>query len=359
MTQNIPHLDISTFTQRDDVFANREIALVVKSQNQTERRKNMLASLRDGNLGRVELREISIGLLVRGRFDDGVFVEQWRREYREPRHIKQYGDHYLLTEVNRVIELDKDFAEVQSLRHPFFAFLHTIEVSRDASRILVTSSGYDRVIEFKLTPTGFMESWCWKGWQHGFNPDAKGFWVTDDEEEKQRFEKQGIPVRFVDPTKYGEQGLLTAERTVHPNVAVYDPYDDENSVLVSCGAPGDIYRARYDSGATSLVCDSLHRLPHGLTPYDGGWSVADTTAGKWVIMDQNFNEKMVYSVRSMGGKPAIVGESEWIQQCMPVRNGALIIDANRGLLAVDTQTQEYTVYNVDEEWCVQDVLSVE
>jgi len=351
-------IDISTFTECDSVFINTEIALVVKSQNQRERRANMLASLKDGSFGRVELRDISTGLLVRGRLGSNGFHEHWRREYREPRHMKKYGDNYLLTEVNRVIELNADFSERNSLTHPFFAFLHTVDVSADASRILVTSSGYDRVIEFESTPSGFAERWHWTGWQHGFNPDPKGFWITDDKEEMQQYLEQGKAVRFVDPHEHGEQGLLTAERTVHSNVAIYNPYDQEHSMIVSCGAPGDLYKVHFATGETTLICESLHKMPHGLTPYDGGWSIADTTVGKLVVFNQQFEKRVEYSLRNVPGKPAVVGAAEWIQQCLPVPGGFIVVDANRGLLAINIETHEYSVYDVDGEWCIQDILCI-
>ncbi|MGE4552066.1 MAG: hypothetical protein AB7D57_03080 [Desulfovibrionaceae bacterium] len=351
--------DIAEFRRIDGVFAHVDLMMVVKSQNQSERRANMLASLKDGKWGRSEQRDISIGLLARGHLAQGAFQEQWRREYREPRHFRQHGAKALLTEVNRVVELDAQFQEAGEIRHPFFAFLHTVDISADGRRILVTSSGYDRLMEFEATDHGYAESWSWVGWRHGFNPDENGLWVTDDKAEQRELEAKGIACRFVDPKDHGEQGLLTSERTVHPNVAVYDPHDGERSILLSCGKKGELYRVDRSTGDVNLVCDSLHCMPHGLVPYRDGWAATDTTVGRWCVFDRDFRPLAEYLLRTLPGKPAYVGPAEWVQQCIPYEDGFLALDANRGLLAVDLSRRCYSVYSLDPEWCVQDVQTID
>lgn len=347
-------VDIAKFDRKDDVFAGINLAVVVKSQNQSERRANMLSSFKDNKWGRVEERPVAVGLLAVGRLEPPCFCESWRREYREPRHFRWCGDHAFLTEIGRVIEFDQRLNEVNAIRHPFFAFLHTIDIASDG-RLLVTSSGYDRLIEFRPDGDRYVENWRWVGWRHGFNPNAEGLWMTDDKEEMRRLEAKGVACRFVSPENYGEQGLLTSERTVHPNVAVYDPYDDGRSILLSCGSRGEFYRLYYASKKIELACSEMHRMPHGLMPYAGGWAAVDTTVGRWCIFDQGFRLKTVYSFRSLPGKPDLVGDSEWVQQCIPYGDGFIAVDSNRGLIAVDPTTRSYTVYSIDVEWCVQDI----
>jgi hypothetical protein len=106
-----------------------------------------------------------------------------------------------------------------------------------------------------------------------------------------------------------------------------------------------------------MVCDLLHQMPHGIQCLDGGWAVTDTVQGDWVIFNSAFLPELTYTFSTLDGKVPGTDHVEWIQQVIPVPGSkALAIDANRGLLAVDFQNAQYTVYQPDPNWCVQDAV---
>lgn len=351
-------LDISRFRYEEDLFEGAELALVVKSQNQLERRQNMIGYLAAGKIGRSKQRGVAAGLLVHGKVTHGIFQVNWTRDYREPRHIVPFRGGYLMTTIDRVVVLDGDFRETQQISHPGFSGMHALSVSRDQCRFLVTSSGFDRIFEFTLEDGIFRESWVWKGWEHGFNPNDEGLWLTDDAIVRQRWEKEGKKVGFIDKLDYGAEGLPIARRTMHTNSAVYDCYDEERSVILTCASEGNLYRIDKRTKSAALVCNGLHTMPHGVLPFRNGWAVVDTTVGEWLQMNRRFEVEKSYSLRTVPGKPDIAAEYEWVQNYTPYQTGLFLVDANRGLFALDLEREVYAIYAPDENWCIQDILPV-
>ncbi len=311
-----------------------------------------------GKFGRLEPRPTAIGLLVSGRLEKGVFAVEWTQEFREPRHIRPYLDNgYLLTEINRLLWVDKGGKIIDSYTHPFFAFLHTVSLNSTRKKALVVSSGYDAVFEIDLQTKA--ETFHWFAWEHGFNPDEEGVWLAVSEENYSRYTKEGKKALKIGPSDYGEQGVLTARRSAHPNVGVYDSFEEEKSIVISIGHKGSLYRIGLSDEKTQLVSEFLSPMPHGLFRFEDGWVINDTTKGEWWQMDASFMPKHRYSFRTLGGKVSECGDAEWIQQVVPVGESlALALDANRGLIAIDLGKKRYTTYRPDENWCIQDALEV-
>jgi hypothetical protein len=352
----VNRIDVAQFDRTAEVLDGTAWYLVVKSQDQLERRARMAASRRRGRFGRIAPRPVAEGLLVRGELSAGRFHAEWARPYREPRHVRRLsGRELLLTEINRLLRIDERGEVVRTYHHPFFAFLHTIDLHRAASRALIASSGYDSVIEIDLEsgePTLH-----WSAWEHGFNPDESGAWLAADRSTYERYRAEGRPAVLIDPSEHGDQGLMTARRSAHPNAAVYDPYDDYRSFIVSIGHTGDLHRARADTEGTQLVCGDLQQMPHGLSPSESGWIVTDTTRGEWRRMNSEFQTETIHSTASLGGKAAGAADLEWLQQVVRYdHDRVLALDANRGLLAIDLHAGVYSRYDVDQNWCVQDAM---
>jgi len=201
--KDIECIGIADFTRTDDVLLGSEWLLVVKSQDQLERRRRMLASRKGGKIGRVNERPTSIGLLADVKLQDGKCILQSSMEFREPRHIRIHPENgYLITEIDCVKWIDEQWQVKREYRHPFFAFLHTIDISPDGKRMLIVSSGYDACFEFDIE-TGAV-TWEWFAWDHGFNPDGEGVWLAANSEKHQQYLSDGKKALLIDPAKYGE-----------------------------------------------------------------------------------------------------------------------------------------------------------
>jgi hypothetical protein len=262
----------------------------------------------------------------------------------------------LLTTISKLLRIELDgLAVSQETAHPFFAFLHTVDIAAGGRHALVTSSGYDAVFECDLQRGNVIKEWF--AWEHGFNPDREGIWLAASRETYEAYLREGKEALLINPDAYDSQGILTAHRTAHPNMAVYDPYDDGHSFLVCIGHKGSIYRVNRDTHRTNKVFEVGAQMPHGLRSFDDGWCLTNTVKGEWWVLKANFQVKEIYSVTDVSPKVPGTEEVEWVQQAVPIgEHHVLFIDANRGLIAVDRKERRYSVYKSDPNWCIQDVL---
>ncbi len=353
---NYKTIDISKFRKVPDLLNNTEFIIIVKSQDQIERRKSMLQSLKQGRYGRTMERPVESGLFANCLLKNGCIETLSTRNFSEPRHICRYGDdEFLLTEIDAIIHVDHQGNTLNRYRKPYFAYLHTIKLWDDQKRALVASSGYDAIFEFDIESGEIVYEWF--AWEHGFNPSKEGVWLTTKKDKFFVYRNEGKKVMMIDPEKYGKKGVHTAYRTVHPNLAVYDRYDPDKSILVSFGHQGEIFKIDCVSGNCKKVFEVGSQMPHGLMPYNDGWCITNTVKGEWIVLDKDFLIQKVYSIANMGGKVAGTENAEWIQQVICTTDGSVIfIDANRGVIAVDLTAEVYTRYHPNPEWCIQDIL---
>jgi hypothetical protein len=262
--------------------------------------------------------------------------------------------------MSRLLCLDQDLNIISAYGHPYFSFLHTVHANQAGNRILVVSSGFDCVVGLESDGDSFRESFRWMAWDHGFNPDADGCWLTDDESTLASYRAAGKTAALIRPSDYGEQGLLTERRSAHPNHACWDPYDDDRSFLVICGHNGQVSRisATETTQLATNQCFAVGTvMPHGLKPWNDGWVITDTLKGRWLELDRQFSLRREYHANTLTGKPPELGDAEWLQQIVPFDGRRiLLLDANRGLIAVDLEARKLSRYQADPNWCIQDAL---
>lgn len=331
--------------------------VVVKSQDQTNRRNRLLSGIKNGKYGRTESRPTSTGLLSHVTLAEGTVRLNWKSEFPEPRHIIQLNaENYALTDVNGVNIISKRGRVIRRIDDPLYAFLHSIDRNAfDRDKLLVCSSGYDAVVETDLI-TG-KRSFLWSAWENGFNPDEEGNWLALTTDYYRRALSEGRRAIFVDPSKYGEQGINTKFRSAHPNVAVYNPYNNNNSIIISIGHGGSLYEVDLATSRSRIIFDGLSQMPHGLMPYENGWVVTNTTKGEIWFLTADFNPINILSFDGFPGKIAELGAIEWLQNTKLVTSGIfLCLDANRGLVAFDIVNRKFNVFQPDLEWCLQDAI---
>ncbi len=356
------NIDLNEFKKMEDIIEPMEAMLVVKSQDQALRRAKLISQLKEGRIGRMKPRPISEGLLVNCRLHAGgdniINTENasWVRRFPEPRHMVPCSrNSFLLTEIGKINLIGPEGSVLDSFTHPYFAFLHTVELNASRDRILVTSSGYDAIIEIDLNTKN--ETWSWFGWDHGFNPNEDGVYFTNTRKKSELLARRGLNARYIDPGEYNEQGLLTAARTTHPNAAIYNPYKEESTVVASLGRKGRIIEIEKSTGKYSLLIDSLAPMPHGITPYNGGWIITNTTEGELWMLDEDFNIQQQIIVNRLSGKPEVALQYEWLQLVKAIDRDTFVgLDANRGIIIFDLAARCYSILHPDPNWCIQDIL---
>jgi hypothetical protein len=221
-------------------------------------------------------------------------------------------------------------------------------------RILVTSGGYDAILEIDMRTKA--ETWRWFGWDHGFNPNEENIYYTNTLEKAQQLKAKGYVAKYIDPAEYNEQGLVTAFRTTHPNVAFYNPYNSEETVIASLGY-GKIVEIDRSTSEYKVRVQIDVPVLHGIMPYDQGWMLTNTCKGEFWVLDKDFNPLKQYVFSKLPGKPENVGGWDWLQLVIPVSQGKFLgLDANRGIIICDTVKRCYEIFHPDPNWCLQDIL---
>lgn len=328
---------------------------MVKSQDQSIRRERLIARNKEGRLGRLEKRPIGNGGLAFCHLSDAALAVDDFIPLREPRHlcISASGTIYV-TEINRLLEISFDGDILNEFTHELFSFLHTININGDHA--LVTSSGFDSVIEINLKNGD--ETYLWNAWENGFNPDLDGVWLTLDTNKYRGYLSDGKNACLINPSDYGELGLLTARRTAHPNYAVNSPYE-KNVIYIGIAHDGCIVKVNTKTKKNSIINLDVGPMSHGLYPLDGGWCLTNTMRGEWFTFTKDFQVKKKYSFSNMEKLHPEIGDIEWVQQVSPVcKNIFIALDANRGLIIFDIKKEIFSNIAIDPEWCVQDCMFI-
>lgn len=347
--------DVAQFRCDPGAFEPLDVFLVVKSQDQLERRARLIAAVQSDRIGRFEQRPVAEGLVVAATLAPGRKVERTTcavvRTYREPRGLVLLDDGTMLVaEIDRILHVDGDGGALREYRHPLFAFLHSIELSADGKRLLVVSSGYDILVELDLASGAPV--WEWLTWEHGFNPSHDGVYLARKPELYRDYVARGLKALLVEPAKLGAHGLMTRARTNHPNSACYHPRDPD-TVLATLGHSGEAVAVARGTGQWRRVVDDLASMPHGIAPQGEGWLVTSTLRGEGWFLSADFEVERKLIFANLPGKPPALAESEWLQMVQPLSDQVLLgLDANRGLILVNTAKRCYANVPIDEEWCV-------
>jgi len=347
--------DIADYRDDPSAFAPIAVYLVVKSQDQLERRRRLIAAVERKRIGRIEERPVAEGLVVSALLEPGRRIDRGSctavLRFREPRGLVRLDDGTLLVaEIDRVVQIDGGGRELREYRHPLFAFLHSIELDADRRRLLVVCSGYDALIEIDLA-SGAVR-WEWQSWEHGFNPSEDGIHLSRRPEQYREFLAKGLPARLIEPDRLGAHGLMTSERTNHPNSACYEPRD-AGKVLVTFGHSGEVVEIDRRAGDWRRVVSGLAAMPHGIEPHGEGWMVTDTLRGDCWLLSSEFQLERKLVFAHLPGKPAELAGHEWLQAVRRLSEEIYLgIDANRGLILVDPRRRRYALVPVDETWCV-------
>lgn len=348
--------DVSSFSDVKVDFL-QPLHLIVKSQDQIERRQRLVEAKQRGRIGRIEHREVATGLWVRCVLEAGKVIDRTTSqvsEFLEPRGLVEVGKGlFLLSDVNRVMLFDRDANIIKEYTHPFFAFLHSISFNKETQRFVVVSSGYDCLIEMDLEGN---VCWEWFAWEHGFNPTLDGVYLCRHKKQAEELKANGKSTVFVDPAEYKLYGLMTSQRSNHPNSGSYHP-SNKHVVLVTLGHSGEVIEIDKRTGDWKIVIPCLQAMPHGIQPYQAGWMVTDTLRGEFWLLDQDYKVLSKITTRNLPGKPENMDAHEWLQAVYPIGINQFIgLDANRGLIFIDLHEKKYHIYSVDQSWCVHHLV---
>jgi hypothetical protein len=346
-------IDIAGF-QRDSAFYGElHLLLTVKSFDLQAIRRRYLASRanRSGAAGSVARRDPSTGGIARVCLKQGRLLgEEVLVRTTEPRGIHVRGDSAVVAAENTVFW--RRGARSGALRQPWFAYLHTAELHpAEPDRVLVSSSGFDYVVEMELESG--QQTFAWLAWEHGYDlgrdPESgQEVHLTRDPQRAARLEREGRRVMLVsDPP---DEAIPTARRAAFINSVTYGDAGGGH-LLATFFHQGCVMRLDRDGSTRVLIRDL--RNPHGGRPYRDGLLATSTASGELVLRQGDSEQR--YSLGGLPGKPAELGSWEWVQNALGLGDLILAMDSNRTCFVVlDPQRGLYDTINYCSDWAVQD-----
>lgn len=359
------HLDLAAFEEDAMLGVDLDAFLVVKGFNQAaivakiiERKGNKafgLTSITD-----VTERRYSDGLVAHASLGVDSLEEaslKNRLECTEPFEVDLHRDLLAVTKGFRFMVFDLEAGRTKEYGGDWMSYLHTIEFSPDGEHILIASTGLDTVLEIELD-TGDV-AWEWNAWDHGFNFVAlTNSYLTRDPAQADLLiaSNADADVRLIeDPLELPREGIATHHSPMNLNGAHYGHADEilvtgyHRPELFEIGRDGS--RKEYDLGLAN---------PHSFRPHDSGYMVADTGAGRLLLLDSDFE---VDTIVDFSGLPADadkkVGFGEWLQTVSPLDGSGLFaaVDALRdGVHIVDVPGRRRRFISNPPQWTIQAVI---
>lgn len=361
--QNIPFkgLHFKDFQRNELLGLGSPVVVVVKDQDRLTRHTRLIYaySQKKKYHGRTTARDYLKGFVYQTELTSTLDLPEGRiyyKEFPEPRNISFAGNDILVTAANKVHIFKADTQQEMELDNQYFGNLHTSIPNDDNTRFIVTSTGFDSIVEFDQTTK--KQTWRWTAWDHGYNVAANGSMVTENSQEAEKLRQAGHNVVLLDDNIKREGfGIPGAYRTTHVNEAIYDY--DQNMVLATFFHKGILVRINRDTGLSDVVMSGMNN-PHAIKKEDGGYIVTDTSNGAWFKLDNDFNIRLKVDFTEFPGKPENLTGIEWIQYVAPIGIGLYIaIDSNRQSAWVfNPKSQEYNQIPTNPEWSIQAILQL-
>lgn len=360
--QPFKELNFKDFTKNEALGIGVPVVMVIKDQDRLARSARLIKthSEQKGFHGRAGFREYLPGFCYITELTKNLDISdksRWFKELPEPRSLVFIGNDIVLTAAEDVHIFDTISKKENLIKNPYFGNLHTTFPNFDNTRIIVSSTGFDSLLE--LDSKTKKETWRWTAWEHGYNRAANGSFITLNSQEAIELREAGNEVVLVDDSVKKEGfGIPTAFRTTHINGAIYDY--DPNFILATLYHKGTVVRINRQSGESEILMRDL-KNPHAVQKDNGGYIVTDTSHGVWYQLNRDFSVKTKLSFTDFPGKPEEMKEIEWVQYVSPLSNGLYIAaDANRQSAWVfDPKKQEYNQIIINPNWSVQAILPIE
>lgn len=327
-----------------------------KNLRQTEQQERPRSDV----FGREKARQYVHGLvaafpLSHDLMDWSLTRSDWAFSAIEPYAVDFHGDKMALSGGNYLRLIDLNSGEETPCRHPWLNQAHTVQFSPDGKRLLVSSTGFDAVLEFS-TKSGKV-TWEWFAWEHGFDRSMLGHYVIRDRERKDALIATGKKVMLVDDPAKFEYGIATRLIPAHLNSA---GYGKDGRILVTMFHQGSGLIIDRVTGKVQEIVSGLIN-PHKLARRrQGGYFISDTRRGHLVLLDERHRRTDEIALPGLPGVERSPILSEFLQNTSELREDLFAcVDIHRNSIwLVDIKRRKYRGIKFPREWSVHDVVSI-
>ncbi len=237
---------------------------------------------------------------------------------------------------------------VRILKHELFNDVKFVDFSSDGSRILVSASGTDSLLEFSYPDLKL--TWMWHGPENGYDTAPDGTKVVTRKMLAGGLVPSGDKVRVLDDgTDFGPLDIATKSQTTHINSATYlDGKTDK--IAATIFQTGDAVIIDKVAGTTQIVKNGLAR-PHGFYGFGGDkkkYVITSPTTGLIDILDSDYRQ--THSIQ--GVIKTGTDDRTWLQNTYPVAENllALVDHYNFHVVFFDLEKREKVVVETHKQW---------
>lgn len=348
-------IDIYQFKKDNQFYGKIDLLLTIKSFELGKIRQRYIESRKKSNSGRsgsVKRREIAMGGIAKVSVESGELSNvKVLSKLKEPRGLASKMNKFAISSENRVYILDKN-GKSDQISNPWFSYIHTVDFSPAGERLLISSSGFDVLMEYELGVN--KKCWEWFAWENGFN---KGMDPEDGKEfilSRKPIQDQGIPLKVIaDPEN---QSLPTAMRAAFINSALYDERD-ESQIIATFFHEGAVFGIHKKNGKATRLLENL-KNPHGGRRTKEFLMATSTAGGEVVLRKEGIDYR--YDFSSIPGKEKGMEGLEWLQNSIYHKGNIITIDSNRTSFVIfNPELKKYDVIPYNNDWAVQDIIEGE
>lgn len=354
-------LNFKDFQRNETLGIGIPVVVIVKDTERVNRQRRLvdMYSQQRSYYGRTNTRDLTTGFTYATDLTHALDVPDsgtWYKEFPEPRNVSFIGNDVIVTASDAIHIFNSESGEKIVLTDPYFGNLHTSSPNQEQTRFMVTSTGFDSLLEFDQASK--VQTWRWTAWNNGYNTAANGSILTEDPQEANELRESGANVILVDNSLIRSGfGIPTAMRATHVNEAIYDY--DEDKILATFYHKGTLVQIDKITGTSEVVMSGM-KHPHAIQKYKGGYILTDTSNGAWFQLDRSFNIQIKVNFADFPGYPENLKGVEWIQYVAPLADGLFIAaDSNRQAAWVfSPQEKQYNQIMTHEKWSVHAILAL-
>lgn len=329
-------VDLGAYEKDESLLNGKQLLVQFKGFNRLERLRRQSKQILNGEAGSSTARTVSEGsIILFSELTSGCSLDELSKiaevNLSDTRGLARFGDNIIVGSTDKIVNIDTK--NWQAVEHPiqseWLGFIHSLSISKNNSRLLIASSGYDRIIEADIHTGKTIREWI--AWENGF--------PLNERESASKIKKNSL-------------GLPPNLRTAFPNSACYLDEDNILSTLFHHG----LVKINLESGDTETIDKDLFR-PHALSICGEEIFLADTANGRIVVYSRlDFSRKKIFSFKNISELNQESEGREWLQYAKPLENGLyLAVDSNRtSIFIFDEKKRKIRRIPFDQNYVIQE-----
>jgi hypothetical protein len=300
-------------------------------------------------VGSFRRREVVEGGIISTTLKNGKIInEDVLLKIKEPRGIASSKKGlFAFSSENKVYLVDE---EIRVINNPWFSYIHTVDFCNEDKKLLISSSGFDLLLEYDLDT--LEKSYEWSAWENGFN-------ISKDPVNGERIiltrseiKNSSIKTKVIRDPK--TDNLPTAMRAAFINSAHYDRTDNQ-FLLATFFHEGKLFRINRLTGEAIDVIDNL-KNPHGGKNLNKGLFITNTGSGEVITKTDEYTAKFTF--KNLPSKPRELGDEEWLQNSIYIDGNIITIDSNRTSYVIFNPTKQLIdIIPYNNNWAIQDLIA--